>query len=270
MTLAVKPEPREIPIGLIDPPLLPARSSMNEDKFQELCASIRKLGIIQRITLARNGDRYEVVAGHRRYLAAVRVNLAAVPAEVYPSKETALEGIKHAENRFREDLSPAEEAEYFDDLLKGEAGGDVDKVAEIVGESRSYVEDRLLLFQGCPIVFDALKERKIKLGVAAELNKVTDDRVRRAILHDAILNGSTVAVVRGMVTEWKRSADLGSAPLPAPDAPSDRGAVVESNYFKCICCGGSEDVHLMIPVNVHGHCKKAILDKLIAAYNNPM
>src|SRR5436190_23573460 len=105
--------------------------SMDDEKMQELVNSIRKFGIIQRLILARVGDRYEVVAGHRRYLAATRAGLVAVPADVYPSKEAALEGVKHAENRFREDLSPAEEAAYFQELLDGVAGGDVDRVCEL-------------------------------------------------------------------------------------------------------------------------------------------
>ena len=265
----IAPEPREIPIGMIDPPVLPARMAMDEVKFEELCASVRKFGIIQRLILVRTGERYEVVAGHRRYLAACRVNLVAVPADVYATKDDAQEGIKHAENRFREDLSPAEEAAYFQELYDGIAGGDVDRVCEIVGEKFNYVSDRLLLFQGCPLVFDALKERKIKLGVATEINKVTDERVRRALLHDAILGGATVAVVRGWVTDWKRDADRGSAPLPPPDAPSPAGPSPVSNFFTCICCLGTDNVHLMTQVNVHTHCKLAILDKLVAAYNNP-
>lgn len=267
--LASRPEPRDIPIGLIDPPELPARMSIDEDKFAELVASIRKFGIIQRLILARKGDRYEVIAGHRRYLAAVRANLAAVPADVFPSKVLALEGVKHAENRFREDLTPAEEAVYFDELLKGEAGGDVDRVCALVGEKRAYVEDRLLLFQGCERVFRAIQENKIKLGVASELNKVTDARVRSALLYDAIASGATVALVRGWVTDWKRGDDLGSAPLPPREAAAAPSAVPQSDYFTCICCGGTDNVHLMLPVNVHGHCKLAILDKLIAAFNNP-
>lgn len=267
--LTVRPEPRDIPIGLIDEPVMPARMSMDDEKLDELCASVRKFGIIQRLILARIGDRCEVIAGHRRLLAAKRIGLAAVPADVYPTKEAALEGIKHAENRFREDLSPAEEAAYFDDLLRTVASGDVDRVCELVGESRTYVEDRLLLFQGCPVVFEALKDRKIKLGVATELNKVTDERFRRAILHDCISNGATVAVARGMVTEWKRDADRGSAPLPPPESALPAGAAPVSNFFTCICCGGTDNVHLMQQVNVHTHCKLAILDKLIAAYHNP-
>lgn len=269
MTQSRTAEPREIPIGMIDEPEMAARLGMDPTKLDELVASIRKFGVIQRVVLARCGDRYEVIAGHRRLLASKRAGLVAVPAEVYPTKEAAQEGLKHAENRFREDLSPAEEANLFDEVLKGAAGGDVDKLCEIVGESFDYVSTRLLLFQGCELVFRALAERRIKLGVAIELNKVTDERVRRALLHDATVGGATVAIVRGWVQDWQRSDDLGSAPLPPPDAPSTPGPVPATNYFTCACCGRTDNVHLMQPVNIHTHCKMAIFDPLIEAYHNP-
>jgi ParB family chromosome partitioning protein len=262
-----KPEPRDVLIGLIDPPANPARMSMNEEKLDELCSSIRKIGIIQRLNLARTGDRYEVIAGHRRYMAAMRVGLASVPADVYPTRDDALEAIKHAENRFREDMSSAEEAVYFDELLNGPGAGDVDRVCEIVGERRAYVEDRLLLLQGSREVFDALAAKKIKFGVAQEINKVTDERVRRAILYDAIQNGATVAVVRGMVTEWQRGADLGSAPLPPLESSSAPSAVPLMNYFTCLVCGKTDNVQAMQPHNVHNHCKLAILDPMLDAYH---
>lgn len=265
----VKPEPRDIPIALIDEPERPARMAMDDEKFDELCASVRKLGILQRLLLATKGDRYEVIAGHRRLMAAKRVGLVGVPADVYPTKDAAQEAIKHAENRFREDLTPAEEAVYFDELLNNDAGGDVDRVCEIVGERRAYVEDRLLLLQGSRDVFDALAAGKIKLGVATEINKVTDARVQRAILHDAIQNGSTVAVVRGMVTEWKRSADLGSAPLPPPESSVTPGPVAQSNWFTCIVCRKSDHTEAMQAHNIHNHCKLAILDPLLYGDNNP-
>ena len=265
--LAMKSEPRDVPIGLIDAPVNPARMSMDEEKLDELVQSIRKIGIIQRLVLAVVGDRYEVIAGHRRLLAAFRAGLAVVPADVYPTKEAALEGIKHAENRFREEMSAAEEAIYFDELLDGPADGDVDRVCHIVGEKRSYVEDRLLLLHGSRPVFDALAEGKIKIGVAQEINKVDDERVQRAILHDAIHNGYTVAVVRGQVMEWKRGVDRGDAPLPPPESTAAPGPVVQSNYFTCLICGKTTDVVAMQPHNIHSHCKLAILDPMLDAYH---
>lgn len=264
-----KPEPRDVPIALIDEPQVPARMSMDDEKFDELCADIRKRGIFQRLILVQTGDRYEVVAGHRRFKAAQRLDLASVPADVFPTMEAALEGVKHAENRFREDLSPAEEAAFFSDLLERHCGGDVDRLCELVGESFDYVSDRLNLFAGCPVIFEALKERKIKLGVAIELNKVTDERVRRALLYDCVQGGATVAVAKGMVMDWKRSADLGTTPLAPLGEASMPGPIPETNFFTCICCGRTDNVHLMQPVNVHTHCRMAILDPLLEAYNNP-
>lgn len=265
----VKPDPRDVPVGLIDEPQLMARLGMDPDKLEELTRDVRQRGIIQRLILARIGERYEIIAGHRRLLAAQRAGLAVVPADVYPTKELAHEGMKYAENRFREDMSAAEEANLFHDLLKRDCGGDVEKLCAQVGESFDYVSTRLNLFSGCPRVFDALAEKKIKIGIALELNKVTDDRVRGALLHDAIQGGATVAVVKGWVTDWKRSADLGTAPLAPLGEPSTPSMYPASNPFTCICCGRSDNVHLMIQPHVHQHCKLAILDPLLEAYNNP-
>lgn len=268
-SLLDKPVPRDVPIHLIDEPVLASRLGMDEEKLAELTASIRERGILQRLLLAVVGDRFEVIAGHRRFLAAQRAGLVAVPADVYPTKDAALEGAKHAENRFREDLSPAEEASYFDDLLTRDCDGDVEKLCAQVGESFDYVSSRLLLFQGCKEVFAALAERKIKLGVAIELNKVTDEIVRRALLHDCIVGGATIAIARGMVADWKRTNDLGSQPLGEVAAASMPGPAPTSNYFTCACCGRTDNVHLMQPVNIHTHCKLAIFDPLIEAYNSP-
>lgn len=263
MTLPAKPEPRDVPIGLIDEPENMARLGFDPDKLEELAADIRRRGIVQRLLMFQKGDRYEIVAGHRRFLAGKMAGLAVVPADVYPTKEIALEGIKYAENRFRDDMSAAEEAHFFDSLFRGAAAGDVDTVCQIVGESREYVETRLLLFNGCPEVFDALVQKKIKLGVAIEINRVTDARVRRAILVDAIAHGATVAIVRGQVTEWKRDVERGSAPLPAPGETTPATTYEQPDFFTCYVCGGKEHPGSMIPVNVHQHCKLAILDKLL-------
>lgn len=257
---------REIPLGLIDAPELPSRTAMDEQLLDELTASIRNVGLVNPITVARVDGRHEVIAGHRRTLACKRAGLVAVPCIVYPTKEAALEAIKYAENRHREELNPADEAIWFHELLERDCGGDVDQLCEQLGERRSYVEGRLLLFQGDPLVFQALQEGRIKIGVAHKLNECTDERMRRYFLDAAIRGGATVAVVAGWIMDWKR--DNGAQPpaggnIVAPSAPAP---VPETDYFRCACCNGTDNVHLMVPVNMHGYCKQAIFDKLIGAY----
>jgi ParB/RepB/Spo0J family partition protein len=262
----VQREFRELPLGLIDEPELAARATMDETALDELATDIRRKGLLQPMIVARVGERYEVIAGHRRRLACGRAGLAAAPCIVYPSKETALEGVKYSENRFREELNPAEEAILFSELLERDCGGDVDRLCEQLGEKRAYVEGRLLLFHGDPRVFEALQLGKITIGVAQQLNRCTNETHRRYLLHQAILGGSTVAVVSGWIQEWQqhqRAID-GAPEASTPAAPL--APVPQTDFFRCYVCGGTDHVHLMQPINVHGHCQLAILDKLLAAY----
>lgn len=267
MTLAAtKREFRELPIGLLDAPPNPSRTSMNERNLDELVDSIRAHGILQPLSVTPAGDRYEVLAGHRRLLAAARAGLAAVPCLVYPSDAAGLIAVQYDENRRREELNAADEAIWFSELLEQQCGGDVDALCALLKEKRSYVEGRLLLFQGDARVFEALQDDRIKIGVAHQLNRCTNELHRRYLLHQAIVGGATVAIVSGWIQDWQQQeAALAGRPLPVSSA-SAPAPVPQTDFFRCYVCGGTDHVHTMQPVNVHGHCQLAILDKLLAAY----
>lgn len=257
---------RELPLAAIDAPALPSRSQMDEERMDELVASIRELGLIQPISVARVGDRYEVIAGHRRRIAAERAGLAAIPCVVYPSSALSLEAIKVDENARREDWNPADEAIYFNELLETRCDGDVDRLCDAVKRKRAYVEGRLLLFQGDEVVFEQLRAGKIAIGIAHELNRCTDQAHRRMFLDQAIRGGATVAVVRGWIEDWKRYAihldgQPAAATTPAPLAP-----IPETNFFTCYVCRGTDNVHTMRPVNIHTHCELAILKPALEHY----
>lgn len=263
---AITRELREVPLRLIDAPELPSRASMSDEKLDELARSIRDNGLLQPLCVARRDDRYEVIAGHRRWLACTRIGLVAVPCVVYPSRDSALEAIKYAENRHREDLNPADEALWFQELLERDCGGDVDRLAEQLGETRSYIEGRLILFRGDTQVFEALQAGKIRIGVAHQLNRCTDERYRRYLLVQAVAGGATVAVVSGWISDWERTlrdAIGDTTPVAPATAPAP---IPETDFFRCVVCGGTENVHTMRVMNVHDYCRLAILDKLLRAY----
>lgn len=259
----IKREFLDVPIGRIDEPELPSRSSMDDDLMSELVNSIKIIGLQQPMVLARVGDRFEVIAGHRRRIACERAGLVSAPAIVYPSKDAGQEAIKYAENRHREELNPADEAIWFAELLERDCGNDTNRLAERLGEKRHYVEGRLLLFSGDTEIFEALRAGKIKIGVAHELNKCSDQLMRRYYLDCAIRGGATIAVVVGWIQQWRESlgprGEDGSVSTPA----SPPGAVPQTDYFRCYVCGKSHNVHLMQPINVHHSCRDAILDPLL-------
>lgn len=264
---AIRREFRELPLGLIDEPPLPSRSSMDEHKLEELVESIRRDGLQQPMVVARTGERYEVIAGHRRWHACRRAGLAFAPCLIYPSKDAALVAVQFAENYAREELNAADEALWFSELLEKHCDGDVDVLCERLHSKRSYVEGRLLLFQGDPTVFEALQQERIKIGVAHLLNQVGAEPMRRYFLDAAVRGGATESVVKGWVLTWKQQAALEAGEPAAPAPVTVASAIPQTDYFRCACCNGTDNVHLMVPINVHSHCKLAILDKLLAAYN---
>jgi ParB family transcriptional regulator, chromosome partitioning protein len=268
MSAPAAAEVKEIPLGLIDEPELPSRTEMDEHKMDELTASVLQLGILQNLIVFRKGERFEVIAGHRRWHAAKRAGLAAVPCRIYPSREAARNiAIQFAENAKREKVNDADEAQWFSELLELHCGGDVDQLCALMGEKRPYVEDRLLLMQGDPLVLQRLREKQIQFGVAKQLNRCTDETYRRYLLHQAIVGGATVAVVSGWLSDWKREADRQAGVAPPPSTAPVPAPMPQSDYFRCYVCRGTENVAHMRPLNVHDYCILSILDKLLAAYH---
>jgi len=254
---------RRIPLGLIDEPELPARSEMDEKALDDLAQSIREIGLQQALVVARVGQRLEVIAGHRRWHACRRAGLVDVDCKVYATKDQALEAVKFAENAYREALNPVDEAIWFAQLLEKDCGDDVDVLAARLRLKRGYVENRLLLLRGCDQVLEALRQGRVKVGVAQQLNRIADRNFRLMYLDSAVRNGATVAAAAGWVSDWQRHAQLNPPSDTPPASSAPTSPVLETNYFRCIVCGRTDHVHAMIPVNIHGHCKLAILDPLL-------
>lgn len=266
MTVAqVAREFRELPLATIDDPALPSRSAMDDTKMDELVSSIRANGLIQPLVVARVGERYEVIAGHRRFKGAGRAGLVTVPCFVYPSKDVDLTIVQAHENSRREDLNPADEALWFSDLLEHKCEGDIERLCGLVGETLAYVDGRLALFHGDPKVFEALQSGHIKIGVAHELNKLPDAHYRNYYLQCAIREGSTVAVVTGWVTDWKNT--FGALPASAPPVTAPGQVVPGPSYdpHRCYLCERSDPRYIPESIAVHTHCKIALLDPMLAA-----
>lgn len=262
----VQREFKELPLAAIDPPQLDARLGRDPRKLEELANDIARRGVILPIVVARTGERYEIVDGQTRYLAAAMAHLAVIPAMIYPSKDAALEGVKYAANLFRQDMSPADEAVFFNELFLKECGEDFDKLCALVGRGEAYVDTRLALLNGDPEIFEAVKDGKIKLGVAGELNKIAAEDWRRYYLNHAIRGGATVAMVSGWRQDYERFHDP-SIVQPA-DAPAPVMPVVATSYnpHKCEICGKVDPRYVPEQISVHTHCKVAILEPLLEAY----
>lgn len=260
MSLArVEPELMRVPHALIDEPELPSRDEMDERKMDELVADMRANGFTSAVVLFRKGERFGTVAGHRRWHAAKRAGIAMLPALVFPSELEGIESIQFGENEKRENLSPTAEAIWYSQLLEKRPEEGTDGLAARLNVPRDRVERRLNLLAGDEEIFAALKAKKIRVGVAEELNKCPRADYRRMLLENAIRNGATVAMVTGWVAEYTATMAHVLRDVPDASAPPASSAPQVPAFFTCLLCDGTHAPENMRPVNIHGFCIDAIL-----------
>lgn len=257
---------RSVPVHLIDPPVRDARLDRDQEKLEELSHDLLRRGLIEPIKVVAVAERFEVVDGQRRFIAAQMAAFQFIEAFVYPTKEAALDGIKYAANAYREDMSPAEEARFFYELYEGECEHDLARVAAMVGKKLSYIQNRIALLEGDDEVFYAVRDRHITLGVAAELNKFPDASWRRYYLGHALRSGATTSVVAGWVLDWKSTHGGPAAPAPATPAASVIVPGPVYDPLRCYVCGKSDPRFIPEQLSVHTHCKHANLVPMIAAF----
>ncbi|HET9458273.1 MAG TPA: ParB/RepB/Spo0J family partition protein [Candidatus Limnocylindrales bacterium] len=172
---------RVIPVDRIESNPQQPRMVFDPAALLELAASIREHGVLQPILVRPLGEnRYQLVAGERRWRASKEAGLQTVPALVEElDDDTALE-IAIIENLQREDLSPLEEATMYDRMVS-EHGYSIRKLADKLGKDKGYVENRLRLADAPPEIRELVSLRKDTLSHAYELLKVPDEKKRRRL-----------------------------------------------------------------------------------------
>lgn len=148
---------KSIDIELIYPREDQPRKQFDDETIVELAKSISDHGILQPLLLREVGDKFEIIAGERRYRAAKIAGLKEVPALIKDVKENIVKEISIIENIQREDLNPIEEALAYEELLS-EYNLTQEKLAAKVGKSRSYIANTLRLLG----LDDYIKEYLIK------------------------------------------------------------------------------------------------------------
>jgi len=172
---------RIVPVEHIESNPQQPRLAFNQDTLDELTASIREHGVLQPILVRPTGpNRYQLVAGERRWRATKQAGLATIPALIEEiDDDTALE-ISIIENLQREDISPLDEAAMYDRMVR-EHGYSIRKLADKLGKDKGYLENRLRLADAPPEIRELVSLRKDTLSHAYELMKVQDPKKRKRL-----------------------------------------------------------------------------------------
>jgi ParB family chromosome partitioning protein len=212
------------------------RKDIDPEKLKELSDSIAAQGIIQPIVVRQlSEDKYEIIAGERRWRAAQLAELSNVPVIVKDMDDRSVMAVALIENIQREDLNALEEAEALHRLLD-EFELTHQQIAESIGRSRAAVSNLLRLLDLAPDVKSMLGKGVLEMGHARALLGVEESK-QIEIANKAVKQGLSVRAVEKMVREFSEEKCLSAQKKPDPDTLrlqrelSERtGAKVEINH----------------------------------------
>ncbi|HEY8716223.1 MAG TPA: ParB/RepB/Spo0J family partition protein [Candidatus Acidoferrum sp.] len=212
-----------VDIDLIEPSPHQPRTIFREAALEELSRSIQASGIIQPLLLRPVGDRYELIAGERRWRAAQLAGLDKVPAIVRDvPDELALE-MTLVENIQREDLNAIESARAFDRLIS-EFQMTLEMVAERTGKDRTTISNAIRLLKLESTIQEWIEEGKLTAGHGRALLSVQDPQLRMRFAHRAARGGLTVRQIERLAS--RRSRARGPITREESD-PNTRSAIDE-------------------------------------------
>jgi len=181
-----------IALSEIEPNPTQPRTRFNDEQIKELAQSIKSFGIIQPLTLRKIGrDRFQIIAGERRFRAAQLAGLKEVPAYVRLANDQELFEMALVENIQREDLNAIEIAISYKRLME-ETNMTQDVLSERIGKDRSTIANYVRLLKLLPDIQNSVREKQISMGHARALAGIDDIALQLAFYKQAIANGWSV------------------------------------------------------------------------------
>ena len=189
----------DIPLEQISPNPDQPRRTFDEEALEELAVSIRELGIIQPLSLRKTGnDSYQIIAGERRYRAALMAGLTSVPAYIRTANDSELTEMALIENIQREDLNAIEIALTFRKLID-QYELTQEKLSERIGKKRATIANFLRLLKLPAEVQLGLRDKRLDMGHARALLSLDNPSLQLKVYNDIIKKGLSVRKVEDIV-----------------------------------------------------------------------
>ncbi len=232
------------------------RSNKDDEAFIDLVSSIKRVGILVPLLLSKNGDGFSVVAGHRRFRAAVAANLSDVPAYVFEGKEGPGWEAAIAENMFRQDLSAVEEAAAIEDCLTSGVYDEV-QLANVMGRSVSWIRDRREIVNWPDDITFAIHSGRISVGAARNLCQIGDDAHRSLLVAYAVDNGATARTTAAWLQAFRASIPIAD---PGDVEPGEGRSALPPivPYTPCVVCGDKKEMGKLSYMPVCPGCSEIV------------
>ena len=194
---------RELLIDEISPNRFQPRKYFDDDKLEELVASISENGILQPVVVQKSETGYELVAGERRWRASKKAGLKKIPAMIREVSDTKALELAIIENIHRQDLNPIEEAEAYKRLAE-DFSLTQEMIAEKVGKSRAAIANILRLLNLSRNIQENLISGKLSMGHARALLGLENSGQMHAMCQEILKQGLTVRQTESKVNRLKK------------------------------------------------------------------
>ncbi len=218
-------DPRErilqVALDRIAPNPFQPRKDFTDESLEELAESIRAQGVVQPLVVRARGDRFELIAGERRWRAARRAGLTTVPVLVRAATDTEALELALIENLQRENLNPIEEAEGYRQLIE-QFDLRQEDAAQKVGKSRVAVANALRLLKLPPEVREEVRSGRLSVGHAKVILSLPQPEQQKLAAATVLRDGLNVRQTEELVARLQAGPTVASDPAPArPAAPRD-------------------------------------------------
>ena len=179
------------------------REVFDEQSLKELAVSIKEHGVIHPIIVRQVENKYEIIAGERRYKAATMAGLTKIPAMVKNLDDKESSKVALIENLQRRDLTPIEEARTYQKILELEDGMTQEQLAATMGKTQSSVSNKLRLLTLPEEIQDALLKEKLSERHARSLLNIEDKNEQIKLMERVVTDKMTVRDLEKLIREMK-------------------------------------------------------------------
>ena len=244
----------EVSIEDIYPNVKQPRLFFDEDALNALAESIKSLGIIQPITLRKDGEKFEIISGERRYRASKIAGLTSIPAYIRLVNDQELLEMALVENIQREDLDPIEVALTYQRLLD-EVGMTQENLSQRVGKERSTITNSVRLLKLSPDIQNAIRSGEISAGHGRAIMGLESEEARLALFDRIIKDGLNVRQAEQLAAAIK-STPVGEKPIKQMVIP---------NHMKRAQKALSDILDVKVEIKTSGNGKKG---KIVLDFKN--
>ena len=218
---------QEISVHLIEPSPYQARREIPPEQLTELAESIRSEGLLQPVVVRRLGEKFQLIAGERRWRAFQQLKIKAIPARIVEASDASSAALGLIENLQREGLNPIEEAHGYASLIR-DFDLTQETAAERVGKGRASVANSLRLLSLDDELQGFIAKNLLSVGHAKVLLGIEDPAQRALIARRVIEEGASVRTTEKLTLSAKAGGGTGSAKPGKRGVPAKDAAAVAS------------------------------------------